>query len=267
MRPARVTRNQEVLIRSGRCFGSAPVLSSGHNRWSKIKHDKFKSDAAKTKQRSTVAKEITQASREYGPNLATNSRLLAIVASAKKLGFPKASIDSAIARGQGISIDGSALESLTIEAMMPPAIAFIIECQTDSKARTLQDLRQVLKDFKASMTPTMYMFEKKGKIVFERNRDLEDDRILEEAIDAGAVDIEFGEDEIVVYADPTNTRVIAETLGSSLSMKAESSDVIWGPKEDARVTIDSSRTAETLEVFKSRLLDNPTVQDIYLNVK
>ena len=188
---------------------------------------------------------------EYGPNLATNSRLLAIVASAKKLGFPKASIDSAIARGQGISIDGSALESLTIEAMMPPAIAFIIECQTDSKARTLQDLRQVLKDFKASMTPTMYMFEKKGKIVFERNRDLEDDRILEEAIDAGAVDIEFGEDEIVVYADPTNTRVIAETLGSSLSMKAESSDVIWGPKEDARVTIDSSRTAETLEVFKS----------------
>ena len=65
----------------------------------------------------------------YGADPNSNTRLAALVANAKKAGFPKASIDAAIARGQGRSTSGAALENVTIEAMLPNAIAAVIECQ------------------------------------------------------------------------------------------------------------------------------------------
>ena len=77
----------------------------------------------------------TEFAAEYGPDINTNPRLAGLVVHAKKAGFPKSSIESAIARGQGVSPSGAMLETMTIEAMIPPSIAAVIECQTDSKAR------------------------------------------------------------------------------------------------------------------------------------
>lgn len=74
----------------------------------------------------------------YGPDPASNPQLAAVVATAKEQGVPKATIENAIARGQGISPKGAALENLTIEAMIPPSVAIIIECQTDSKSKRYQ---------------------------------------------------------------------------------------------------------------------------------
>lgn len=65
---------RQLLLRSSsrtsnytcpRCrhLSSSTVLTSGHNRWSKIKHDKGKSDVQKNKQRSELAKELMQASK------------------------------------------------------------------------------------------------------------------------------------------------------------------------------------------------------------
>ena len=166
--------------------------------------------------------------------------------TAKKAGFPKASIESAIARGQGVSASGTVLESLTIEAMMPPAIAAVIECQTDSKARTLQDLRDILKSFGASVTPTAYMFERKGKISLVKLEAISDEEILEQAIEAGALDVETDEDgkTVVVYTDPSQITKVAEALTAALKLEIESSDIVWDAKDDTKVNIQSSDLAE-----------------------
>ena len=84
-----------------RSFSYSPTPSSGHSRWSKIKHDKLKTDAAKNRQRSLFSQEIATASKFYGPDPNTNPRLADIVTKAKRDGFAKASIEAAIARGQG----------------------------------------------------------------------------------------------------------------------------------------------------------------------
>ena len=179
-----------------------------------------------------------------------NAKLAAVVANAKKAGFPKASIEAAIARGQGRSPNGSALENLTIEAMIPPSVAAVIECQTDSKLKTLQDIRLLIGRFGGTMTPTTYMFERRGKVVFEKAEGVGSDEVLEEAIEAGATDVDVEEDgKVVVYTDPRTTKSTADTLAAALGLKVESSDIIWDPNEDTKITIDSEQVAESLENF------------------
>lgn len=173
-----------------------------------------------------------------------------MVASAKKAGFPKASIEAAIARGQGRSLNGAALENITIEAMMPPSVATVIECQTDSKLKTLQDIRQLVAKFGGTLTPTTYMFERKGKVVFEKADGVGPDEVLEEAIAAGATDVdEDGEGKVVVFTDPSSTTSAADRLFSALGMKVESSEVVWDPIDDTKVTVDSKSAAENLASF------------------
>lgn len=158
------------------------------------------------------------------------------------------SIETAIARGQGVSLTGSALENLKIEAMILPSIALVIECQTDSKMRTLQDIRETLKYGGATITPTSYLFDRRGKIVFEKTRDLSDEEVLEQAIEAGALDVHVEEDgRIVVLTEPTQTTSIAGVLAASLGLKAESSEFIWDAKVESKVVVDSASIASRID--------------------
>lgn len=211
-----------------------------------------------------------------------NTKLAAVVANAKKAGFPKASIEAAIVRGQGRSPSGAALENLTIEAMIPPSVATIIECQTDSKLKTLQDVRQLVAKFGGTVTPTTHMFERRGRIVFEKSEGVGSHEVLEEAIEAGATDVDEEEDgRVVVYTSPSSTKSAADQLTDLLGVKVESSDIIWDPDENQKVTIDSEAGAENVQSFLGRLValeyaapstdlqdhlqEEPTVQGVYVN--
>jgi YebC/PmpR family DNA-binding regulatory protein len=255
-----------------RPLSTTPILLSGHNRWSKIKHDKGKADASKNKQRSTLAKELTLASKLHGPDPAVNPRLALIISNAKKAGFPKASIETAIARGQGISASGAALEQLTIEVMVPPSVALIIDCQTDSKGRTMQDIREALKGYGGTITPTAYMFERKGRIVFEKQDGVEiegeevDEEVLEKAIDAGALDVGLEDGAIVAYTEVNELASVADSLGAALGLKAETQEFIYEPTDDAKIEIDNEAFAEKIEKLVARLEDDSSVQGVYLNV-
>ena len=179
-----------------------------------------------------------------------NPRLADVVTKAKKMGFPKASIESSIARGQGISPNGLALENLTIEAMVPPSVAVIIECQTDSKLRTLSEMKLAVKEAGGTVTPTNHMFERRGRVVFENPGKLGEADMFDQAIEAGAVDIQIEEDgDIVVLTESSQTTAVAKSLSQSLDLKVKSSDVVWDPKEDMMVAQDST---EGLESFFGR---------------
>ena len=193
-----------------------------------------------TKQRSTLTQELQLASKQYGPDPQFNPRLATVITAAKKQGFPKASIENAIARGQGRSPTGAALESLTIEAMVPPSVAVIVECQTDSKARTLNDIKFAIKESGGTMTPTSHMFDRKGKIVFEGSKDVGEEEIFDQAIEAGATDIQMEDDgKVVVYAESSQTTAVAEILTKSSGLKVESLNIVWDPKEDMMVDVAS----------------------------
>lgn len=182
-------------------------------------------------------------------------------------------MEAAIARGQGKSATGIKLENITLEAIMPPNIAFIIDCETDSKQRTLMDLRFLVKKHGGIITPTNYLFDRKGKIVFEKNEKIRDiDDILDAAIEAGAEDVgaerDNDDNSIVVWTEPSNTFSTLQILQSNLNLKVIDSSIIWDAKKNTIAPLDNVEEAKVkclLDLVEA-LDKNPDVQGVFANV-
>lgn len=177
-------------------------------------------------------------------------------------------MEAAIARGQGKSTTGAALEAVTLEFIMPSTVAMIVDAETDNKNRTIADLRLLIKNHGGTVTPTSYLFQKKGRIAFEPDdRNLGVDDVLDEAIEAGAEDVELDEDgNIVVWTESNMTSSAGEALGKSLDLKVVSSDIIWDPNEDTKIPLEDEEAAIKLCNFIEALQDVSEVQGVYANV-
>lgn len=179
-------------------------------------------------------------------------------------------MEAAILRGQGKSLSGRALENVTLEVIYPPAIGLIIEAETDNKTRTLSDLRLVLRNHGATVTPTGYLFTKKGRVQFEKDeRALGVDEVLDEAIEAGAEDVETDEEgNIVLWTDPTQTNSAAQSLSAKLNLKIQSTDIIWDANEDTKSTLDPNKAqgSTTFVELLGKVRENPSVQAVYSNI-
>jgi len=201
-----------------------------------------------------------------GPDPALNSKLAIAIANAKKGQLSKTSIESAIAKGQGKSLSGAPLENVTIEALLPFGVAAMIECMTESKARVLQDIRYIVGKSGGTVTPTAFFFEKKGKIWFEKQDSVGVDDALEEAIEAGALDIGEEEGQLVVETPPAEVTAIAQLLTERLGLKLEKAEVLYVPKEESMVTLSGEQESQLQNVLDS-IEEEPTLQNIYLNAR
>lgn len=195
-----------------------------------------------------------------------NPRLALAISTAKKSAVPKAAIEAAIARGQGLSPSGAALEAVTVEAILPGSIAAVIECQTDNKLRLLADLRLLIKEAGGSVSPIGYMFEKKGRIILQQKEGCGMEEVLEPALEAGVLDIlEDDEGRVVLYTEPAQTKTAAETLTKGTDFEVEESEIIWDPEEDTKVALDDVGTAGELNKFLDKLQDLFGFQAVYMN--
>lgn len=116
-----------------------PVRMSGHNKWSQIKHQKGATDKKRSVFFSKILKAITIAARSE-PNPAFNPRLRSLLDDARANAVPNENIEHAIKKTQ----DDVALEELTLEAYGPNGIAILITVITDSKNRTINEVRHLL---------------------------------------------------------------------------------------------------------------------------
>jgi transcriptional/translational regulatory protein YebC/TACO1 len=213
-----------------------------------------------------MTKDITNAVKLAGPDPNMNPRLALAITNAKKNAVPKAAIEAAVARGQGLSASGAALESVTIEAILPPSIATVIECQTDNKLRILADLRLLVKEAGGTVSPIGYMFEKKGRIILQKKDGIGADEVLEPALEAGVLDVvEDAEGRVVLFTEPAQTKTTAETLSRQLEMEIEESEIIWDPNEDTKVALDDESAAKELNNFMEALQEVTGVQGVYTN--
>ena len=165
-----------------------------------------------------------------------------------------------------MSVTGQALEAVTIEAMLPGSVAAVIECQTDQKARVLQDIRYIIKDGGGTVTPTTYLFEKKGRVTMEKKEGLNADDYLDQAIEAGAIDITIDDkDRLVVFTDPSETKSVGVGFSELSGLTIEELEIIWDPNPDTLVEVQDKSQAKDLESLLGSLREDPSVQDIYLN--
>ncbi|KIW97405.1 uncharacterized protein Z519_02797 [Cladophialophora bantiana CBS 173.52] len=247
-----------------RHWSSCQSRPSGHSKWAKIKHDKGKADAAKSRVRTHLSADIIMASKLGGPDPTMNSRLAHAIAVAKKGQLSKTAIENAIAKGQGKSPSGQALENVTIEAMLPHGVAAMIECQTDNKARTLTDIRYIITKAGGTVTPTAFMFAKKGRVSFEEQEKIGVEDALEDAIEAGALDIASEENKLVVETEPGDVMAIAQKLQGKLGLQVDKAEVIYVPNEDSMVSLSTQQEEEVQTILDS-LEEDPSLQNLYIN--
>lgn len=192
--------------------------------------------------------------------------------------MPKANIDVAIARGQGKSETGAGLETATLEVMLAPSIAMVIDIETDNKQRSLKDLRSLVKKCGATVTPTAFLFTKQGRAVIGHRQDSEKevkekeeggdfDEVMMQALDAGAEDVEKDdEDNIVLWTQPNMTHQVAQDLAKTLELDILSSDIIWTCTSD-KVKVDDPEVVGTLTKLLNVVQEYPDVQAVYINAE
>ena len=163
---------------------------SGHSKWSTIRHKKGITDARRGKIFSKLIKEITVAARLGGGDPAANPRLRTAVQAAKNENMPKDNIERAIKKGTG-ELEGVNYDESVYEGYGPGGAAIFVESLTDNKNRAVADIRHLINKAGGNLGSSgcvAWMFDKKGYIVVE-NKAVDEDTLMEIAIDAGAEDV------------------------------------------------------------------------------
>ncbi|KAF4955019.1 hypothetical protein FGADI_4858 [Fusarium gaditjirri] len=237
-----------------RSFVTTPAPLAGHNKWSKTKHIKAVTDKKKMTERSNFTKTIAMYSRMYGDDVKFNPQLATAINAATK----------------GRSATGAQLESMSLEVLMPPDIAMVIDAETDNKTRTLHDLRLVVKKAGGVVGSTTFYFTRRGRAVFKAKEcgpSLSD--VLDEAIEhEGLEDVEeLPEGDFLAWTQPNMLTAITEALSKKFELEILDSDIVWAPNEDTKVSIDTTEQADTLDMLFNGLKEYPEVRAIYANVR
>ena len=176
---------------------------AGHSKWANIQHRKKAQDAKRGKLFTRLIREISVAARHGGGDPAANPRLRLAVDKARQANMPKDNIERAIAKGTGDD-GGEAWEEVVYEGYGPGGTAILLEGLTDNRNRTVGEVRHVLSKHGGNLGQpgcVSYLFDKRGVLEFAREG-LDADALLEAALDAGALDVEEGEELLRVVCDP-----------------------------------------------------------------
>ena len=149
--------------------------------------------------------------------------------------------------------------------MLPYGVAALIEFQTEQKLRVLKDVRSIIGRAGGTVTPTSFLFDKKGKIWYNKQEELGVDDILDEAIEAGALDVDLEDGQIVVETEPNEITVVAQRLEEKFSLKLQRSEIFYDPKEESLVSLSKDEDIEIGAIVDS-IEAEPTLQNLYLNV-
>ncbi len=235
---------------------------SGHNKWSSIKHRKGAQDAKRSKIFSRIAKMIIVSAQQGGGDPEMNNSLKLLLLQARKANMPKDNIERAIKRGTGEGGDIIKFEEVSYEAMGPDGSAIIINCTTDNTNRALTEVKIALKKNGGKFVPSgsvSFQFKHLGHIVISTD-DLDSAELS--AIEAGAEDIERGENELLVITEPTELHTIRENLEKD-GFTIEKAELTYTSQQPV---ILSEASLESFIKLKEALEDVDDVQDIFDNV-
>ena len=237
---------------------------SGHSKWNNIKRKKEKTDGAKAKIFTKIGRELAIAVREGGSaDPAANSRLKECIAKAKANNVPNDNIDRIIKRAAG---EGTAekLEALQYEGYGPCGVAVIVEPLTDNRNRTAADMRHYFDKCGGNLGQTgcvSFLFEKKGVLAID-GEDLNEDQVMEDALEAGASDFLADEDIFEVRTEPDDFTAVMEALEAK-GYKFVSADLAQVPS--TTTAIADEEMAAKMEKLLDLLEDNDDVQNVWHN--
>jgi len=236
---------------------------SGHSKWSSIKHKKAATDAKRGKVFSKLIKEITVAARMGGTSdLEANPRLRTAVAAAKAVNMPKDNMERAIKKGIG-ELEGVNYEESTYEGYGPGGAAVLLESLSDNKNRTVADIRHIFAKSGGNLGENgcvAYMFDKKGYLVIDAGS-VDEDTLMEVALDAGAEDVREDGANFEVICDPDDFEKIKAAIEAA-SIDYLDAEITMLPQT---TTALAGKKAEQMVRLMDALDDCEDVQKVYTN--
>lgn len=235
---------------------------SGHSKWSQIKRKKEKTDSAKGKVFSKLAREISVAAKIGGGDPGGNSRLRLAVEKAREVNMPTDKIKGAIAKGVG-GLEGAISEEIMYEGYAQGGVALLISCLTDNRNRTLTDVRMIMTKGGgrlAEQNSVAWMFARKGFIVLE-GKGIDEEKLLNEASELGADDVQQSGEAWEVTTEPQELEKVSSGLKAK-GLPVTSSRLTYLPKNTVPV---SGEEAEKILKLIANLEDNDDVQEVFAN--
>jgi YebC/PmpR family DNA-binding regulatory protein len=234
---------------------------SGHSKWSTIKRKKGAADAKRGALFGKLSKAITVAAREGGGDPDMNPALGMAVQKAKEGNMPNDNIQRAIDKGTGAGADAAAIERITYEGYAPGGIAVLVEVLTDNRNRAASDVRYVFSKNGGKLGTTgsvSYLFERKGVILIPIN-EVDEDELMELALEAGAEDVEVSESDYRVVTAPEDFVTVRQNLVEA-GVAFENAEITMQPQNS--IDLDASTAKQTLRLIDA-LEENDDVQEVY----
>jgi YebC/PmpR family DNA-binding regulatory protein len=235
---------------------------SGHSKWSSIKHKKAATDSKRGKIFTKLIKEITVAARMGGGDDSANPRLRGAIMAAKNENMPKENIERAIKKGTG-DLEGVSYEESIYEGYGPGGAAVLVESLTDNKNRTVADVRSIFGKNGGSLGESgcvAWMFHKKGYIAVDSSA-VDEEKLMEVALDAGAEDIKEDDGNFEVITDPGDFEAVKEAIGKA-SIPYVVAEVTMLPQN---ITNLAGKEAEQMVRLMELLDDCDDVQKVHTN--
>jgi YebC/PmpR family DNA-binding regulatory protein len=236
---------------------------SGHSKWSTIKRKKEATDAKRSNMYAKLLRAIEVAAREGGGSVEGNMTLASAVAKAKDFSVPNDNIVRAIKRGTG-DIEGAHYDEVTYEGYAPGGVAMLVETLTDNRNRTGQDIRHVFVKQGGSMGDpgsVAWMFSRKGVFLIEKAVAVDEERLLELALEAGAEDLTDSESAWEIRTDPSAFKAVRDAFESA-GIPMVSAELTMVPQ--STVPVDGSQARAVLNLLEA-LEDLEDVQNVYAN--
>jgi YebC/PmpR family DNA-binding regulatory protein len=212
---------------------------------------------------SKLTRIITVAAKNGGdPNPENNASLAAAIAKAKSYSLPKDKIQAAIDKAFGAGADAALFEEVVYEGYGPVGIALYIEALTDNRNRTAADVRAAFTRAGGNLGTSgsvAFMFERKGEILIEAAGAPEEDELFMMVADAGGEDLEFGDEEIVVYTTPNDVMAVKNALEAA-GLPVKGAELAMEPVTPTVVSVEDAK-----KVFRliDKLEESDDIQNVY----
>jgi YebC/PmpR family DNA-binding regulatory protein len=210
-----------------------------------------------------LAKAITVAVKESGPDPEMNAKLRTAIQNAKAENMPKDNIENAIKRASGKDV--ADITEVTYEGKGPHGVLVIVECATDNTTRTVANVKSYFNKAGGSFVPSgslEFMFSRKAVFEFEKGEGMDIEELELSLIDGGLEEIEENEGMIYAYADYTQFGELSKVL-EDLGIEVKKSTLKRIPTSPVEF---SDEQLEEIEKMLDKMEDDEDVQAVFTNI-
>ena len=237
---------------------------SGHSKWSTIKRKKGANDAKRGKMFTKLIREITVAARDGGADEGSNIRLRTAVQNARAANMPMSTVERAVKRGSGQE-EGTSFEEGLYEGYGPGGVAIMVETLTDNKNRTVSEVRHIFSKHGGNLAESgavSWMFEQKGMLEVAKGV-ISEDNLLMVVLDAGAEDIQDGDDVHELVSNVSSFEEVKKVLEKNEIGFGQAS-LSWVPKAENLLEVEVDQIGKIIRLLEG-LEDLDDVQKVYSN--